>query len=298
MLTNMLQDKTIIVAGGDLRQVSLAKLFAKNNSVHCIGLEQSSGIAENKATVDNLILAGIHADYIIFPMPVSIDNNTVNTPYSSKQLLIDDVLALANENTCIYGGKISDIVKKHFEDRGYWYLDYLEEEEMAVQNAVPTAEGAIQIAMEELPITIYGMDCLVVGCGRISKVLIPRLIALGANVTASARKYSDLSWIEILGCKSIHTRNLADAIKNKQLIINTVPATVFNEEELSKADENALIIDLASKPGGIDFAIANKLGLKTIWALSLPGKVAPISAGKIIFDTINNIEAERSYANE
>lgn len=298
MNTNMLENKTIIVAGGDLRQVSLAKLFAKQNTVYCLGLEQGAGIADLKADIDTLIITGIHADYIILPMPVSIDNNTVNTPFSSKSLLIEDVLALAKKTTAIYGGKISSDIKHLFENKNLWYLDYLEKEELAVSNAVPTAEGAIQIAMEELQTTIFGTNCLVVGLGRISKVLIPRLVALGANITASARKYSDLSWIEVLGCKAVHTRNIKDEMQDKQLIINTVPATVLNEEELSRADEHTLLIDLASKPGGIDFSTANKLGLKTIWALSLPGKVAPVTAGKIIFDTINNIEVERSYANE
>ena len=298
MNINMLQDKTIIVAGGDLRQVSLAKLFSKNNKVYCLGLEQSNGISNEKSTVDELVLKGVVADYIIFPMPLSIDNNAVNTPFSSKVLLIDDVLSLSDLNTSIYGGKISPTIRQHLEHKNLWYLDYLEQEELAVNNAVPTAEGALQIAMEELATTVYGCNCLLVGFGRITKVLIPRLVALGANVTVSARKYSDLAWIEILGCKSIHTRNLCDVMKKKQLIINTVPATILNEDVLALTDENALIIDLASKPGGIDFDAAKKLGLKTIWALSLPGKVAPLSAGEIIFNTITNIELERSYTDE
>lgn len=298
MNDDMLKNKTIIVAGGDMRQANVAKLFAKSNTVYCLGLELCYGIHCEKRTVDQLILSGVSADYIIFPMPVSIDNNTVNCPFSNTPLLIDDVLSLAKDTTCVYGGKISQDIKQHLENKKLWYLDYLEKEELAVLNAVPTAEGAIQIAMEEMPTTIYGSNCLVVGFGRISKVLIPRLVSLGANVTASARKYSDLAWIEILGCKAVHTRNLKSAMHEKQLIINTVPATVLTDEELSAAEENALIIDLASKPGGIDFKTANRLGLKTIWALSLPGKVAPITAGEIIYNTIKNIELERSYSDE
>lgn len=302
MINDVLHDKTIIVAGGDLRQISLARLFSKHNQVYCLGLEQSP-VGNNtpnlaKAQVDDLILQGVHADYIVFPMPMSIDNNTVNAPFSAKPLLIDDVLALAKDSVYIYGGKISDTIKVHLEDREYWYLDYLDREDFAVRNAIPTAEGAIQIAMEELPTTIFGMNCLVVGFGRISKALIPRMVALGADVTVSARKAHDFAWIESMGCKAVHTRDLKAVISGKLLIINTVPATVFTSEELSRTDESALIIDLASKPGGIDFTAANLLGLKTIWALSLPGKVAPVSAGGIIYDTINSVEQERSYANE
>ena len=48
-------------------------------------------------------------------------------------------------------------------------------------------------------------------------------------------------------------------------------------------------MDLASKPGGVDMEAASRLGVRVIWALSLPGKVAPVTAGKIIRDTIYHI---------
>ncbi|WMJ24222.1 dipicolinate synthase subunit DpsA [Paludicola sp. MB14-C6] len=289
----MIQNKTILVAGGDLRQMSLAKLFDKNNKVFCVGLEQGSGISHLKTTVDELIMKNVAFDYIILPMPASLDNNTINCPFSSKNLLIDDVLCLADEKTAVYGGKLSLNMKQHLEEKKLWYLDYLDREELAVLNAVPTAEGTIQILMEELPTTVYGTRCLLIGNGRITKVLTPRLIAMGAKVTVSARKYSDYAWIEIAGAKAISTHDIASHILNQDVVINTVPAMVLNEEILSKVDENCLLIDLASKPGGIDFTIAREMGLKTIWALSLPGKVAPVSAGKIIYETIQNVEAER-----
>ena len=42
-------------------------------------------------------------------------------------------------------------------------------------------------------------------------------------------------------------------------------------------------------PTGVDFAAAQQSGLNVIWALSLPGKVAPRTAGNIIKDTILNM---------
>ena len=162
-----------------------------------------------------------------------------------------------------------------------------------IANTVPTAEGAIQIAMEELATTIFGLKVLVIGYGRISKVLSRLLHSMGARVTVAARKFSDLAWIEASGYIPAHTNDLGKAIEGSQLIINTAPAAILNEELLKRVQKGCLLIDLASKPGGIDFSTANRLGLKAIWALSLPGKVAPISAGKIIFDTMQNIERER-----
>ncbi len=50
--------------------------------------------------------------------------------------------------------------------------------------------------------------------------------------------------------------------------------------------KECLLIDLASKPGGIDQEEAKKQDLKSIWALALPGKVAPVTTAKFIKDTI------------
>lgn len=298
MITLSVQDKTILVVGGDLRQISLAKLFENKNRVFCVGLEQIGQSVGIKSSIDELILEGVRPDYIILPMPTSVDNETVNTPFSSKQIFLDHVFSLAHEKTSIYGGKISASVKEKIEDKKLWYYDYLEREEFAVLNAVPTAEGAVQIAMEEMATTIYGTNCLIIGYGRISKVLAKYLQAMGANVTVSARKYEDLAWIKINGYNAVHTNNIIEEIKNKQIVFNTVPATVLNKNVLKSADEDCLMIDLASKPGGIDLEVAHQLGIRTIWALSLPGKVAPITAGQIIFNTIENIDYERRLDNE
>ena len=88
-------------------------------------------------------------------------------------------------------------------------------------------------------------------------------------MTVTARKYSDLAWAEIYGCHGIQTSSLKDCIRNLSLIINTVPAVILNEDILKEASAESLIIDLASKPGGVDFDTARRLGLKVVWALSL-----------------------------
>ena len=69
---------------------------------------------------------------------------------------------------------------------------------------------------------------------------------------------------------------------------------IINGSMLRQLREDCLIIDLASKPGGVDFESAKRLGRNVIWALSLPGKTAPLTAGNIIRDTINNILNEQA----
>ena len=170
--------------------------------------------------------------------------------------------------------------------------DYFLREELTIKNAMITAEGAIQTAMSETAFTINGSKCLVMGYGRIGKMLSNLLQKLGADVTCSARKESDLALIECNGLKPIRTIELNDELTDFDIIFNTIPNCILTYDKLSKIRCDTTIIDLASKPGGVDFSGAKKLGLKAIWATSLPGKVAPITSGKIISDTIFNIIRE------
>lgn len=156
-------------------------------------------------------------------------------------------------------------------------------------NAIPTAEGAIEIAISETPVTIHGSKCLVLGYGKIGKILTKDLYGMGAITYAAARKYADLAMIEGHGYEPLQMSTLKGRINEFDIIFNTVPALILDDEVLSKVQKDALIIDLASKPGGVDFEAAKKYGLRVIWALSLPGKVAPITSGAIIKDTIMNI---------
>lgn len=289
----MLENKTVFVVGGDLRQAQLARSLSQRNTVYTFGLEKADGLQQWERSPQDLRDAGIRPDYIVFPMPVGSDEETVNTPFSARRVRIEDALSPAGPDTWILGGKLSPVLTALLGRLGLTYVDYFQREELSVLNAIPTAEGAVQIAMEELPTTIFGLKALVIGYGRIGKVLSRLLRNMGADVTVSARKFSDLAWIEAAGLHTAHTHRLADVIPTCELIVNTVPVSVLNEDLLALVPQDCLLIDLASKPGGIDCTAAGRLGRKAIWALSLPGKVAPITAGTIIFNTLQNIDAER-----
>ena len=161
-----------------------------------------------------------------------------------------------------------------------------------IANAVPTAEGAIQIAMEELPVTIHGARVLVIGYGRVGRMTAQRFQALGARVSVAARKYADLAWAESLGLGVEQTGHLLGWLCGYDLVINTVPARVLGKPELRDLKPDCLVIDLASKPGGVDFEAAARLGIRVVWALSLPGKTAPVTAGESMKHTIYNMLSE------
>ena len=178
------------------------------------------------------------------------------------------------------------------EARGLHMADYFAREELAVANAVPTSEGTIQIAMEELPVTLHGARTLILGAGRLGKVLARQLTGLGAKVTVAARSWSDLAWIDAWGCDAARSDALEGTLGDFDLILNTVPAPLLTRERLAELKAGCLVIDLASRPGGVDFQSAAELGVKVIWALSLPGKAAPVTAGRAIRDTVYHILSE------
>ena len=127
------------------------------------------------------------------------------------------------------------------------------------------------------------------GYGKIGKILSKDLYGMGAQTYAAARKYADLAMIEGHGYEPLPIGILESGISDFDIIFNTIPALILDDKILSKVRKDALIIDLASKPGGVDFEAAKRYGLRVIWALGLPGKIAPITSGAIIKDTIMNI---------
>lgn len=155
--------------------------------------------------------------------------------------------------------------------------------------AFPTAEGAIQLALEGLPITLHGARALVIGYGRLGRALAPRLGALGAKVTVAARRYEALAWAESFGFDTCPVGELGDCLCAFDLVVNTVPAPVLGAAELRELKKESLVIDLASLPGGVDLGAAEALGVKAVRALSLPGKVAPATAAAALRTAICHI---------
>ncbi len=278
----------VSVIGGDLRALTLAKLLKEDGyGVKIFGFDKNIDIKE-LVKARNLRDA-LNSEVIILPMPATNDNVTINAPYAASSLLLDDLFAMMGSSKLVLAGHINASLAARFDREGIACIDYYNREELVVKNAVPTAEGAVEIAISEMPITLSGSNALVVGFGRIGKVMARILTQLGAKVTVSARSLSDLAWIECLGYKAVKTSQITDTADQYDVIFNTVPSMVLGEEELSKIDENTLIIDLASVPGGVDLEVAKSLNRRVIWALSLPGKTAPITAGRIIKDTVKNI---------
>lgn len=276
------------VIGGDERQTFLYNMLGQMRA-EVISCGTGSGDKESD------LKSAIHdSNIIILPLPTTSDGITVNAPFSKEPIYLADIFETARPEQYIFCGNLNHKQKEIARDRGLKIIDYFEREEFSIMNAIPTVEGAIAIAMQNTKYTLFGSRCLVSGFGRIGKILARQLKHLGAEVHVTARKFSDLAWIKAEGFIPEHSNTLAQIVAGYNIIFNTVPALIFDEEVLSKIDSDTLIIDLASAPGGVDFSAAKNFSIETIQALSLPGKVAPKTAAKIIFDTILGILREEN----
>ncbi|MBE7042723.1 MAG: dipicolinate synthase subunit DpsA [Ruminococcaceae bacterium] len=277
---------TITVIGGDQRLIVTATELAAGGYSVCCYLTAETTLKK----ADSLQEAMEQADIVLLPLPLSNDDKTIQTMEGTLPFYE----LLRYHKPLFLGGKAGPNFLQEARDNNCRFQDYFLREELNIYNAIPTAEGAIAIAMKELPITLSQANCLVTGFGRIGKLLAHRLKGMGANVTCTARKPADLAWIDAFGYQKLPTREIQKALSDYDVIFNTVPTMLFPKEVLHQTKQDVLLIDLASKPGGVDFNAAKDLKRKAIHALSLPGKVAPLTAGIIIKDTVLHLLQEQN----
>ena len=266
----------IAVIGGDRRQDLLAELLAADgHATHLIHTAEALQFLEG-------------SDLTVFPLPACRDDGMV----TDAGLTASEVFLHMPHGSVAAGGRIPPPFYGMAELRGVTLHDYTKREDFAIANALATAEGALGIAMMQTDVTLQGSACLVVGNGRIGKLLARKLALLGAHVTVSARRADDLTWIKTDGHAAVRTAEIADVADRFDIIFNTVPVMILDAQVLEKICPSALIIDLASKPGGVDFDAAQALGRRTVWALSLPAKTAPRSAAGYVRDSLYHIMEE------
>ena len=266
------------IVGGDQRMYYLAeKLINDGHNVKMMGFEK---IDKQKLLNNNIKLAHSikeieKTDVVIGAIPLSMDGKYVYMPYSETKLTIEEI-----DGKNIIAGNIPEKIKG---------IDILKDESITILNAIPTVEGAIAKAIMESNITLNKNNVLVLGFGRIGKILCDRLKGFGANVYCEARNEKDLTWIKVMGCEPIDLSNLNENLCKMKIIFNTIPHIILDKSRLILLKPNTLLIDLASAPGGIDYSTANKLGIKNISYRGIPGKIAPNTIADYIKNYIYKI---------
>ncbi|MDF2821982.1 MAG: spoVFA [Clostridiales bacterium] len=227
-----------------------------------------------------------------------------NKPYalvlSPAKTVTESIASSVPPNSYIFGGACTSEALEIMEKKEILHVNFLEDEHFTMLNAIPTAEGALMIVMQNTVSTIKDMEVLLLGYGRVAKSVNHIFTALGAKVTILARNIKDIASASIFAHAAYNFEYLHKNTITADVIINTVPQKILTRTELIRLNPEIFILDLASKPGGVDFEVAKELGLKTEHALSLPGKVAPKAAGEYMKRTILRTLAliERNEMNE
>ena len=285
-------EKSITVIGGDLRIVKLVEMLISDGyKVYTYALENSEELLNLNGVemCPTLMEAVSYSRVVIGPVPLSSDRKRLTSPFGRNSVDLEDFVKCLKGKYLI-AGTIN--IKEELENNQIQYTDLLKREEFSVLNTIATAEGTIQIAMEETQRTVHGSNVLVMGFGRIGKVLAKMLDGIGAKVYCEARKNEDISWIKAYGYNPIHLNNLDEYLGDFDIIINTIPFQILDEHKLDLVKKEAVIIDLASNPGGVDRKAARDRELKVIWALSLPAKVAPLTSAEFIKETLYHVLKE------
>ena len=239
------RERNFWVIGGDTRQLRLAELLENDgHTVHTAALERGRQ-KEEEPFRDALL-----AHCIILPLPVTTPEGLLHTPLCGGVYPLDEVLNALRPGQIVCGGMPSAETKKQIEAHGLRFFDYYAREECMIANAVPTAEGAVQIALETMPVTLHESRVLVIGYGRVGKLTAHRMRSLGARVTVAARQCDDLAWARAYGYETEDSRRMSFWLGGYDLIVNTVPARILDARHLQWVQPQVLILDLASYPGG------------------------------------------------
>lgn len=281
---------SFLIIGGDSRQIYMAEyLEALGYEVSVYGLPE-----KNKKCIADLKYETENTDAIILPLPVTKDGKYVFSVVPMKET-IDDIISYIKPEQAVFAGMISKGLESKIKKRNAKIYDYFKREEVTVMNTVPTVQGIIKAIIDNIDYTVFSSKCAVFGYGRVAKITADTIYALGADVTVCARKQGDLATAQTKGFDSCMINEFYKKAHNFNILINTVPSLVIDKKILEKLRKDCLIIDVSSSPFGVDFTAAYDLGIKAIQCSSLPGKVAPKSAGKIIADGILNVIKEEYY---
>ncbi|MGI5920252.1 MAG: dipicolinate synthase subunit DpsA [Syntrophomonadaceae bacterium] len=286
-MSSVLSGIKIAVLGGDDREIILVSELVKMGATVVTAGIPRDRVCHGAFSVNTVEDACRGTEVVVMPLPGTNPEGLIRAVYADENLVItEEAISSLAKTALIIIGSARPFLKQWAEKYNCTLLEVVEMDELAILNSIPTAEGAIQIAMEETPITIHGSNTCIIGFGRVAITLARTLKALGAEVTVVARNEGQLARAYEMGCKRASYAQLRDIMNSCDIVYNTVPSLVLDRTVLKYANPNILIIDLATQPGGTDFEAANAFGLKAILAPGLPGKVAPVTAGKMLADVI------------
>jgi dipicolinate synthase subunit A len=287
----MLTGVRVAFIGGDARQLEIIRIFLELDAqVILIGFDNLQN-AFSGITKESLAKEALErVDALILPAVGTDDSGNVESIFSTEELLLTEThIASLPKHAKIYTGMAKPYLKKLCANQRIELVELFDRDDVAIYNSIPTAEGALMLAIQNTDITIHGSNCMVLGFGRTGFTMARTLQGLGAHVKVGVRRPEHFARAWEMGFSPFYTKDLYEHVANIDLLFNTIPTMIVTAQVITNIPHRALIIDLASKPGGTDFRFAEKRGIKAMLAPSLPGMVAPKTAGRIMANTLSQL---------
>jgi dipicolinate synthase subunit A len=287
----VLTETQVVLIGGDARQLEvIGRLLELDAVVQLIGYDNLqtpiNGAAKTKLNIEVFS----QADVLILPAVGTDDSGKVESIFSSEELVItSELIAALPKHAKVFTGMAKAYLRNLCKEHGIELVELFDRDDVAIYNSIPTAEGAIMMAIQHTDFTIHGSTSMVLGLGRTGMTLARTLKGLGARVKAGVRKPEDYARAWEMGFEAFYTKDLIRQVTDVDFMFNTVPSMIVTSQIIAHIPHRALIIDLASRPGGTDFRFAEKRGIKAMLAPGLPGIVAPKTAGRIIAQVVTEL---------
>lgn len=278
--TTSWRELRIAVVGGDDREREIARLAAETGAevraygfpfpdAGIPGVSASAGAAE--------ALRG--ARYALFPIPGLAADGCLYAPAAPERILPDETLLseLAPGAHIILGTPDARL-EAAAAALGIGLHEYESDRELMLLRGPAIVEGALAVAIGQTDVTLHASEVGVVGFGTIASLLARALVALHARVHVFARNPVQRAAAHADGCHAHPLEELGRVAPELAVLFSTVPVQIVGEDVLRQLPPNAVVIDLAAPPGGIDLDSATALGLRAVWARGL-GKRAPVTVG-------------------
>lgn len=289
----------VAVLGGDAREAYIAsRLRAEGYGVARYGLSQDGDGAVQHAASAETAVQGAH--WIVCPSPGLGAGDQVYAPSSPAPIVLDERL-LGVSNAAAGGlvlGRATDGVRVVADALGIPLFEMKDDRNLAASNARSVAEALIALLVGKTVRILPEHRILVLGYGATGAALTGSLLGLSCAVRVAARRRESLAEIAQRGADPVEFADRIEAMAISDIVVNTVPWVDAVPKEAYGALQQALVVDIASPPGGLDHEAARAAGVNVTWARGLAGARAPHSAGDAQLQFImRSMESVREVGN-
>lgn len=276
------------VIGGDMRQVYLVEELAHHQN-RVIYYALISTPDESRCSGTSVITSASSLDEvigssrcIICPIPFSKNGIHLNQNILDESLSLTSILTLLTSEHSVFAGCIAKDVEDTIREKGVSVFELMEDQSLVLYNTLATAEGAICEAIKLSPVNLHQSRCAVLGYGKCGRTLVQYLKGLSCYVSACTDHPKEKAFASTVADRAVTLNEFGKEAEAFDFVFNTIPAKILTEDILQRMKPSVTIIDIASAPGGVDYAEAKRLRLTAALCPGLPGKYAPSSSAKAL----------------